>query len=97
MRIGFSIAQTAALSVMGLQAVNGVRLWVSQVERKGDIRIGQQLLPVRLIIRDDCSRTSLSCLLQDPLFDTTSSAEFISDGDRHATGNRCHNFLNSPI
>jgi hypothetical protein len=43
MRIGFSIVQTAALSVMGMQAVNGVRLWVSQVERKGDIRIGQQL------------------------------------------------------
>jgi branched-chain amino acid transport system substrate-binding protein len=60
MRIGFSIAQTGALSVMGMQAVNGVRLWVSQVERKGGIRIGQQLLPVRLIIRDDGSRTSIA-------------------------------------
>src|SRR5262249_32097417 len=28
---------------------------------------------------------------------TTSSAEFISHGDKHATGDRCHNFLNGLV
>ena len=59
MQIGISIAQTGALSIMGMQALNGIRLWVLHLERKGGLRVGRQLRPVRLITRDDHSRTSL--------------------------------------
>jgi len=48
-------AENRRLSAMGIQALNGVRLWVSQI--KGGLRIGQRLVPVELITRDDSSRT----------------------------------------
>jgi len=60
MHIGISIAQTGALSALGLEALHSVQLWVSYIQRKGGIRVGQQSLPVHLIIRDDQSRTSVA-------------------------------------
>src|SRR6266516_3205988 len=60
MHVGISIAQTGALSALGLEALHGAQLWVSHIQRKGGIRVGQQSLPVHLIIRDDQSRTSVA-------------------------------------
>ena len=60
MHVGISIAQTGALSALSLEALHSVQLWVSHIQRKGGIRVGQQSLPVHLIIRDDQSRTSVA-------------------------------------
>jgi branched-chain amino acid transport system substrate-binding protein len=60
MDVGISIAQSGAFSMMGMQALKGVQLWISQVQKKGGLRIGQQFEPVRLIARDDHSRTSVA-------------------------------------
>jgi len=60
MHVGISIAQTGALSALGLEALHSAQLWVSHIQRKGGIRVGQQSLPVHLIIRDDQSRTSVA-------------------------------------
>jgi branched-chain amino acid transport system substrate-binding protein len=60
MHIGISIAETGTLAVMGVHALHGVELWVSHVQRQGGLHVGEQLLPVRLTLRDDQSRTSVA-------------------------------------
>lgn len=59
MRVGISIARSGALSKMGIQALKGIRLWISRLQNAGGLRVGDQLRSVRLIARDDGSRTSL--------------------------------------
>jgi branched-chain amino acid transport system substrate-binding protein len=60
MQIGISIAQTGPLSTMGIQALRGIRLWISQLESKGGLCIGRRPHDVQLITRDDSSRISLT-------------------------------------
>jgi branched-chain amino acid transport system substrate-binding protein len=51
MRVGVSVAQSGPLSMMGSQALKGIRLWISRFEPAGT---------VSLIARDDCGRLSLA-------------------------------------
>jgi ABC-type branched-subunit amino acid transport system substrate-binding protein len=60
MQVGISIAQTGPLSMMGTQALKGIRLWISRLQSEGGLRVGHQLRPVLLISRDDRSRASLA-------------------------------------
>ena len=46
--------------MMGMQALKGIRLWISRLQAEGRLYVGHQMRSVLLIARDDCSRTSLA-------------------------------------
>ncbi len=59
--VGLSVSLTGSLSVQGRQAFEGLRLWKSYVNAGGGITIGQSVpQPVRLVVYDDESRTSVA-------------------------------------
>lgn len=60
MRVGISIAQTGPMSTMGMQAVKGIRLWISRVQSEAGLKVGHPMRSVLLATRDDCSRTSVA-------------------------------------
>src|SRR5205809_7740948 len=59
--VGLSISLTGKFSALGRQALDGLRLWQSYVNRQDGITIGQAApQPVRLLFYDDQSRASLA-------------------------------------
>jgi branched-chain amino acid transport system substrate-binding protein len=59
--VGLSISLTGRFSAQGRQALDGLRLWQSYVNRQDGITIGQAApQPVRLLFYDDQSRASLA-------------------------------------
>jgi branched-chain amino acid transport system substrate-binding protein len=58
--VGLSVSLTGSFSAQGRQALDGLRLWQSYANSRGGIKTRQAVpRPVRLVVYDDQSRTSV--------------------------------------